>query len=107
MCYTFHHEFVFFFFLRRRPPPRSPLSSSSAASDVYKRQGLLRRLDHDGFDTYIHRFKAKGKRAGTKPTGTAKRTALAMCLPDLRKEHDAGDDDEEEQEEEGEYYWSE
>eukprot|EP00656_Telonema_subtile_P008858 TRINITY_DN14142_c0_g1_i1.p1 TRINITY_DN14142_c0_g1~~TRINITY_DN14142_c0_g1_i1.p1 ORF type:complete len:313 (-),score=84.50 TRINITY_DN14142_c0_g1_i1:228-1166(-) len=69
--------------------------------------GLLRRLDHDGFDTYIHRFKAKGKRAGTKPTGTAKRTALAMCLPDLRKEHDAGDDDEEEQEEEGEYYWSE
>eukprot|EP00658_Telonema_sp_P-2_P050604 TRINITY_DN38624_c0_g1_i1.p1 TRINITY_DN38624_c0_g1~~TRINITY_DN38624_c0_g1_i1.p1 ORF type:complete len:144 (+),score=24.46 TRINITY_DN38624_c0_g1_i1:37-468(+) len=34
--------YSFFFFLMIRRPPRSTLSSSSAASDVYKRQPLLR-----------------------------------------------------------------
>ena len=31
-----------------RPPPRSTLDRSSAASDVYKRQGLLRVFDEEG-----------------------------------------------------------
>ena len=33
---------VFFFFLMIRRPPRSTLDRSSAASDVYKRQELLK-----------------------------------------------------------------
>eukprot|EP00658_Telonema_sp_P-2_P037661 TRINITY_DN2707_c0_g2_i2.p1 TRINITY_DN2707_c0_g2~~TRINITY_DN2707_c0_g2_i2.p1 ORF type:complete len:397 (+),score=109.42 TRINITY_DN2707_c0_g2_i2:88-1278(+) len=37
-------SFFFFFFLMIRRPPRSTLSSSSAASDVYKRQGLVRQF---------------------------------------------------------------
>ena len=35
---------VVFFFLMIRRPPRSTLDRSSAASDVYKRQAMIRRL---------------------------------------------------------------
>ena len=42
---------VVFFFLRRRRPPRSTQSRSSAASDVYKRQGILRARGAEYFFT--------------------------------------------------------
>ena len=38
---------MFFFFLMIRRPPRSTLDRSSAASDVYKRQQVLRAIQRD------------------------------------------------------------
>ena len=51
----------FFFFLMIRRPPRSTLDRSSAASDVYKRQRLMRSsiLEVVNLD-YIRTAKAKG-----------------------------------------------
>ena len=65
--------FVFFlscfFFLMIRRPPRSTLDRSSAASDVYKRQHLLRAPATDLGVSQIHAQEVGGEEGGLGATG--------------------------------------
>jgi len=90
-------------------------SPQESQSEDEKSPGLLRPVNHAGYDPYINRFNKGGKRGqqGKKPEGhpkhpIAKRTApKAKGKPSTPVEKDKSEDDEDLEIEAADYYWSE